>query len=182
LVDRSAGAVFGGAAALRAVRAEVAVVDLVVHDVPVGDQQVVAGWRRSPWAGRGGRGCGRGVRRRPWTRLRCRPAGVTTIGGADQNGIDEQDQATWRCLAVGVLALRVEAARPPARPCSAVTGVETASPDDGGLEPDLGRTAPRTQANAALRCKDYAGGGLPVASRPCRRPLRASCRCGRPSL
>jgi hypothetical protein len=42
LVDRSAGAVFGGAAALRAVRAEVAVVDLVVHDVPVGDQQVVA--------------------------------------------------------------------------------------------------------------------------------------------
>ena len=43
LVDESAGAVFGGAAALGRVRAEVGVVDLVVHDVPVGDQQVVAG-------------------------------------------------------------------------------------------------------------------------------------------
>ena len=43
LVDQAAGAVFGGAAALGPVRAEVGVVDLVVHDVPVGDQQVVAG-------------------------------------------------------------------------------------------------------------------------------------------
>ena len=43
LVHESAGALFGGAAALGPVGAEVGVVDLVVHDVPVGDQQVVTG-------------------------------------------------------------------------------------------------------------------------------------------
>ena len=43
LAHESTGALFGGAAALDPVRAEVDVVDLVVHDVPVGDQQVVAG-------------------------------------------------------------------------------------------------------------------------------------------
>ena len=43
LVHEPAGAVFGGAPTLGPVRAEVGVVDLVVHDVPVGDQQVVAG-------------------------------------------------------------------------------------------------------------------------------------------
>jgi hypothetical protein len=37
LVNESAGAVFGGAAAMGPVRPEVGVVDLVVHDVPVGD-------------------------------------------------------------------------------------------------------------------------------------------------
>jgi hypothetical protein len=43
LVDESAGAVFGGAVALCPVRPEVGVVDLVVDDVPVGDEYVVAG-------------------------------------------------------------------------------------------------------------------------------------------
>ena len=38
LVDQAAGAVFGGAAALGPVVAEVGVVDLAVHDVSLGDQ------------------------------------------------------------------------------------------------------------------------------------------------
>jgi hypothetical protein len=43
LVDESARAVFGGAPAVGPVGSEVGVVDLVVDDVPVGDQEVVAG-------------------------------------------------------------------------------------------------------------------------------------------
>ena len=43
LVDKSAGALLGGASALGPVRAEVGVVDVVVHDVPVSDQEIVAG-------------------------------------------------------------------------------------------------------------------------------------------
>ena len=45
LVDQSAGAVFGGAAALHPVGAEVGVVDLVVNHVAVGDQQIMASAR-----------------------------------------------------------------------------------------------------------------------------------------
>lgn len=43
LPDEPAGLVFAGVAARRPVRAEFAVVDAVVHDVPVRDEQVVAG-------------------------------------------------------------------------------------------------------------------------------------------
>ncbi|HEX8758652.1 MAG TPA: hypothetical protein VF734_01475 [Pseudonocardiaceae bacterium] len=38
LVDEASGAVFGGAAALCPVWAELGVVDLVVDDMPVGDE------------------------------------------------------------------------------------------------------------------------------------------------
>ena len=42
LVDEASGAVFGGAVALCPVWAELCVVDLVVDDMPVGDEQSVA--------------------------------------------------------------------------------------------------------------------------------------------
>lgn len=57
LMDEVLGAVLGGAAPLCPVRAELGVVNIVVDDVPVGDEQVVAG---------SADGCGRPRRPRVW--------------------------------------------------------------------------------------------------------------------